>query len=643
MQTYSQQNQGHRNLTYRPEIDGLRAIAVLSVIFFHLNATWLTGGFVGVDVFFVISGYLITSQIQKDIFENSFTLKNFYLRRIRRILPPLLTMLLATCIAALLILTPEDIRSFAKSLILQPLALQNFLFLSEGDYFQGADTKALMHTWSLAIEEQFYIFWPLLLIVTKKSTSTIRLTVVILLIISSFILNVYLSQSNPRTAFFMIFSRAWELALGGFAFMLEDRKSVFKKLSARQTEWISGISLAVLGFSFFYIQPSMSFPGKIALLPVVSTFLLIILTRDSKTIAGSILSCPLLVKIGLISYSLYLWHWPLLVFMHHLQINTAALLPLGFFWSATFGLAYASYVCIERPVRRKALLKSSRSLVNASGISLLACIIFGTHIMMTDGASYRYSEKAKLFLTAQINSRVSRCSALAIINTLNAPICNIVGNDTDGKKVLLWGNSHAGMWIPMLEKIALENNAALFLNTKNCRPISGEGDCNQAVQAKVMKRIQESGFTDVILASSWQGVAEKEPSRQLAEVVAWLANQNVGVWLVIDPPVSNDFDPLLAYAKNPQNPVAGTLPFEAYNRLHRAVELKVFLELQSRFPNIHVIDSTEVFCDTTNCYAGKGNEVWYRDPSHLNNAGALAAKMYFEPVFVTPKVTVDTL
>jgi len=595
-----------------------------------------------VDVFFVISGYLITSQIQKDIAEQSFTLKNFYLRRIRRILPPLLTMLLATCIAALLILTPGDLRSFAKSLILQPFSLQNFLFLSEGEYFRGADTKALMHTWSLAVEEQFYVFWPLLFVVTRKSKLILRLNVVMALIIGSFILNVYLSQSNPRAAFFLIFSRAWELALGGFAFMLEGQKSALKKLTHRQVDWISGVSLAVLGVSFFYIESSMPFPGKIALLPVVSTFLLIVFTRSSKTAAGSILSQPLLVKVGLISYPLYLWHWPLLVFMHYLQINTNELLPFTFFWLATFGLAYASYIGIERPVRRKAILKSSRSLVAASGISLLACVVFGAHIMMTDGASYRYGEKAKAFLTATINSRVSRCSIFAIIKTLNAPVCAISGNDHDTKKVLLWGNSHAGMWIPMLEQLARENSASLFINTKNCRPISGTGDCDESVKAKVMKQIRQLEFTDVILASSWQSISEPEPARQLAEVAAWLSTQNMMVWLVIDPPVSNDFDPLMAYAKNPKNPEAGTLPFEAHDRIHRAVELNLFLELQLRFPNVRVIDSTDVYCDAINCYGGRGNEVWYRDPGHLNNSGAMAAKMHFEPVFASTQVPIGT-
>ena len=143
---------------YRPEIDGLRAIAVLSVIFFHINATWLTGGFVGVDVFFVISGYLITSQIQYDIASGTFTLKNFYLRRIRRILPPLLVMLLASSAAAFAILTPEDIRSYVNSLLVQPLSLQNVIFLSEGEYFIGADTKPLLHTWSLLLKSSSIFF-----------------------------------------------------------------------------------------------------------------------------------------------------------------------------------------------------------------------------------------------------------------------------------------------------------------------------------------------------------------------------------------------------------------------------------------------------------------------------------------------------
>lgn len=211
-------------IPYRKDVDGLRAIAVLSVIFFHLNQAWASGGFVGVDLFFVISGYLITGQIRKDLAENVFTVKNFYLRRIRRIVPPLLTMLVAVSFSAWLILKPEDIRSFVYSLIVQPLSLQNLVFLSEGDYFRGAETKALLHTWSLAVEEQFYLFWPLLLLLLKRLPFKPLLGAVSLLIAGSFYLSATMTVVEPRAAFFLIFTRAWELGIGGLAALLHNKR-----------------------------------------------------------------------------------------------------------------------------------------------------------------------------------------------------------------------------------------------------------------------------------------------------------------------------------------------------------------------------------------------------------------------------------
>jgi peptidoglycan/LPS O-acetylase OafA/YrhL len=623
--------------SYRPEIDGLRAIAVLSVIFFHINATWLTGGFVGVDVFFVISGYLITSQIQKDILSHTFTLKSFYLRRIRRILPPLLAMLLASSVAALIILTPEDIRSFINSLLAQPLSLQNVVFLSEGEYFIGADTKPLLHTWSLAVEEQFYFFWPLLLLLLKKQSSKALIIVVILLIVGSFYINLIQSQTTPKAAFFLIFSRAWELAIGGLAALIENRKWLFQKFAQIHREGLLFCATCGLFFSFYYIDSSMFFPGKIALLPVVSVFCIIALTQSHKTIVGKILAHPILVGIGLISYPLYLWHWPILVFMRHLHISIEQFVTIALFWIATFSLAYGSYRWIETPIRRKILLTKPRHLLKAVTLAFMGLIAFGVHVITTDGASYRYSDQAKAFLTARINSRTTRCTVWSLIKDGNPSICQLVESDEGPrktKKVMIWGNSHAGMWLTMLEQLARENNVTLLLNTKNCRPVIGQFDCPPEIKAKVMKQIEQFQLDDIILASSWQGIADPNLSKQLTELVTWLTHKNIRVWLVIDPPIGDNLNPLAAYAKNSINPIPGSILFEDYNRIYRSNELFLFTELKTRFSNVNIIDPSDIFCDPIYCSGGKANDVWYRDATHLNNAGAKTALNKFIPVFL---------
>ena len=623
--------------SYRPEIDGLRCIAVLSVIFFHINATWLTGGFVGVDVFFVISGYLITSQIQKDIFSNSFTLKNFYLRRIRRILPPLLVMLLASSAAALAILTPEDIRSFVNSLLAQPLSLQNVVFLSEGEYFIGADTKPLLHTWSLAVEEQFYLFWPLLLLLLRKQPVKARIVIVLLLIVVSFYVNLMQSQSAPKAAFFLIFSRAWELAIGGLAALLETRQGPSQRIKQIHREGLLFCSALGLFFSFYYIDSSMLFPGIIALLPVVSVFFIIALTQSRQTIIGKLLAHPILVGIGLISYPLYLWHWPILVFMRHLHISTAQFVPNAIFWFVTFGLAYGSYRWIETPIRRKIILATPRHLLKAVALVFLSLITFGVHVITTDGASYRYSDQAKSFLTARINSRTTRCTIWTLIKDRNPSICQLVevrADPSKAKKVMVWGNSHAGMWLTMLEQLAHENNTALFLNTKNCRPVVGQFDCPPETNAKVMAQIEQLQLDDIIFASSWQGIADPNLGRQLTELVDWLSSKNIRVWLVIDPPIGDSLDPLTAYAKDSKNPMPGTVLFKDYSRIHRSNELALFAQLKARFQNVNIIDPSDIFCDAILCQGGNDKQVWYRDATHLNNAGAQVARHKFAPIFL---------
>lgn len=638
MQTNSYSEPISKDSTYRPEIDGLRCIAVLSVILFHINAAWLTGGFVGVDVFFVISGYLITSQIQKDLLTNSFTLKNFYLRRVRRILPPLLVMLFIISAAAFAILTPEDIRSFVYSLLAQLLSLQNVVFLTEGEYFIGADTKPLLHTWSLAVEEQFYLFWPLLLLVLRTKSSKVRMVVVLLLIAVSFYINLKQSQTAPRAAFFLIFSRAWELAIGGLAALTENRKWLDQRVSPSIRASLLLLSAISLLFSFYFIDSSMLFPGKIALLPVISIFLIITLTYSHQTIVGNILAHPMLVGIGLISYPLYLWHWPILVFMHHLHIGTDSIFSIGLFLLLTFSLAYGSYRWIETPIRRKTIFAAPRQLLQAVALAFLAFVIFGVHILTTDGGSYRYSEKATSFLTARINSRTTRCTIWSLIKQGNPAICQLVEGDASpskSKKIMVWGNSHAGMWLNMLEELARESKTSLYLNTKNCRPVIGEFDCQPGVKAKVLAHIESLQLDDIILVSSWQGIADPKLGKQLTDLVEILSKKNIRVWLVIDPPIGDSLDPISAYAKDPKNPTPGTVFFENYNRIHRSNELALFTVLKARFQNVNIIDPSDIFCTPTVCVGGNEKQVWYRDATHLNNFGAQAARHKFAPIFVS--------
>ncbi len=624
---------------YRPSIDGLRALAVLSVIIFHLNPAWLSGGFVGVDVFFVISGYLITQQIQKDLSAGTFSFKSFYQRRIRRIAPALLLMLVVVSLVALAVLTPGDSRSFAKSLVAQGVALQNFVFLDEGDYFKASDTKVLLHTWSLAVEEQYYLFWPLLLVFMHKRAKRSTVLAVLTLIVGSFFLSFVLQPASPRAAFYLITTRAWELAFGGLAALLPDllKPHLAKRewVQGRRTNVISavvsGVGLVGLLLSFFYIDSSTTFLGGAIALPVLGTFLIITQLGQTTSMTQRLLSHPALVSVGLLSYSLYLWHWPILVFMRHLNINIQDSLPFIGFWVLVFLLSYTSYRWVETPIRKRVLLPTTRGLLTAVGLTFVALSLFAVHIWVTQGAAYRYSAQAQAFLTADL--RTQRCSVASLITEFRQPVCTVIPGKEGKKKVLLWGNSHAGMWVQSLTPLAKNTQATLLLNTKNCRPISGTGDCRPSIKANVLDRITPLAITDVVLASTWHAIDEPAMEQQLFDLVASLIRQHVQVWFVIDPPASPQFNPLHAYAQNPKNPVAGTMLLQTYNQNAREKELAMYVRLKERHEQVRLIDPSSTFCDGVYCYAGKGSEVWYVDSNHLSNAGAAAARQHFKRVF----------
>ena len=620
-------------MRYRQDIDGLRAVAVLSVIFFHLNPAWAPGGFVGVDLFFVISGFLITSQIRQELVRNTFTLKSFYLRRIRRIAPPLIAMLMAVSAVAWWLLEPEDLRSLAYSLVVQPLSLQNLVFLSEGNYFRGSETKALLHTWSLAVEEQFYLFWPLLLVGLQRFSFKAWVGTACGLILASFYLSATLSLSEPQAAFFLIFTRTWELGLGGLAAVWRLHWGHAQRPSAWLRETLGWASMAALAYGIFFIDATMPFPGKIALVPVLGACGVVLLGGSSDSSLGKLLSRPSWVAIGLISYPLYLWHWPLLVFMQHLQLKPTDVLPFMGFWLAALALAYASFRWLELPIRRKRWLASSSSLLKAVLVGFVVITAFALHVVTTDGAAYRYAEQPRAFLTARIQSYTKRCEVSARLVDLRSPICLHHENTANPQKVLLWGNSHASMLIPMLDQLASDHQSSLYVNTKNTRPLLELDAANQEVFQKVMAKAQALSITRVVLASSWQGLDNPVLEQQLVQTVAELTQHHMAVWLVVDTPGGDALDPMTAYAKQPQHPQVGSVSWAHYNQTSRHTELAVFQRLVEKFPNVRIIDTSGVFCDATQCWGGQGGQVWYRDATHLNNAGTRAIASHFLPVF----------
>ena len=346
-------------LSYRPEIDGLRAISVIAVIFYHIEIVFndlklFSGGYIGVDVFFVISGYLITSLILKEIYKTqNFSLLNFYKRRSKRILPALFGMIIISIFFAWIYLTPESFVQYSNSIISSIFFFSNFFFYFEGLVYNAENSllKPLLHTWSLSVEEQFYIFFPLLIILIYKFLKKDFFQFFLILFILSFSISILTSMNNTPLSFFSTISRMWEFLAGSFLALYETKNKIFKN---RYENILSLLGLTLIIFSFIFFNNNTFHPSYLTLVPIMGA-VLIIISSDPKTFVNKILSSFIFVRIGLISYSLYLWHFPVFAFARNRGKDLSDFDKIELL-GITIVLSVLSYFLIEKPFRNKRLI-----------------------------------------------------------------------------------------------------------------------------------------------------------------------------------------------------------------------------------------------------------------------------------------------
>ncbi len=373
-------------MQYRPEIDGLRALAVIPVVLFHAGIAGFSGGFVGVDIFFVISGYLITSIILNEQQKDSFTLAGFYERRARRILPALMLVVLLSAVAAWYLLLPAELVDFGESLASVGVFASNILFWTQSDYFATtSEFIPLLHTWSLAVEEQFYLIFPVFMIFTLAWTKTKRLSVLTLVAILSLIFCEWAWRNAPEANFFLAPSRVWELMAGVLcAFYLQQARD--PKLLIRQLASLAGLLMLV--YSIAFLDKSIPFPSLYALIPVVGTVLIILFT-DKNTLVGKILSLPFIVGVGLISYSAYLWHQPLFVFARLNSMDELSVMTLLGLSILAFIMAFISWRWVEKPFRNRNWL-SQRQVLWMAALCSLILISLGLIFVLGGGFDERF-------------------------------------------------------------------------------------------------------------------------------------------------------------------------------------------------------------------------------------------------------------
>jgi peptidoglycan/LPS O-acetylase OafA/YrhL len=468
---------------YRPDIDGLRALAVLAVLFFHAHVAGFSGGFVGVDIFYVISGYLITSLIVKDLVLERFSFISFYERRIRRIFPALFAVLLICTVVACTLLTPKDLLAYGKSMVAMTFFTSNVFFKHDaklGGYFaRASDSQALLHTWSLSVEEQFYLLFPAALFCLYRWTKGRRMGWWLAGgAVASFGLSAWTTVHHPLTAFYILLPRAWELLLGSLLAL--NVLPPVKRRAFREVLGLVGIGLIAWAMSAFTKETT--FPGVSALLPCVGAGLVVYVGEGGPSQIKSALSLRPLVLLGLVSYSLYLCHWPIIVFTRY--FSAEELTPITTVWVIILSLATAflSFRFIESPFRGSGS-RITRQRIFALGFAAsMVSAIIGFVIVYGRGLPGRYDETTRQLVlenTERKEDYQEECGNWKHeIHTMSdIKFCEVDASrpsPRSSKRILFWGDSHVQQLYPLIKKLnddgGLQDHGALLAIANGCAP-----------------------------------------------------------------------------------------------------------------------------------------------------------------------------
>jgi peptidoglycan/LPS O-acetylase OafA/YrhL len=493
-------------LKYRPDIDGLRALAVVPVVFYHLGTNWVPGGFVGVDIFFVISGFLITGLLAAEIDAGDYSVARFYVRRARRIFPALFFMCLCYAGFALVYYLPNEVEAFRQSLLATTLFVSNIHFYLTQDYFgAAANTKPLLHTWSLAVEEQFYIVFPLLLFLLRRRAPAAERWILLAMAGASLAVSIHLSDADPTAAFYLPHSRAWELLIGSLL-AVGGLPVVRKPVVA---EVLALIGLALIAFSLLEYGRRTPFPGVAALAPCIGAALIIHTGSQVSTMTSRVLAFAPVRFIGLISYSLYLWHWPidvgLRLFVQPLsQLNKIEAVV------ASFIAATLSWKFVEAPFRRGSSRIAQRPALVAAGAAMMALLLVAVVLhpfsirrwdlspaeqkvlALQDQHFGSFMREGTCFLTADIDdfAQYDRATCLRL--------------STTQKNFLLIGDSHAADLWPGLARVNTEVNL-MQATSSGCKPVInsvGSRRCTALMQYIFRDFLPTTTHLDAILLSA---------------------------------------------------------------------------------------------------------------------------------------------
>lgn len=652
--------------SYRPDIDGLRSIAVVSVILFHAQLS-CPGGFVGVDVFFVISGYLITKIIERDLEQRRFSVMRFYQRRIRRIFPALFAMFLVSACIGFYLMPPLELQDLGKSLVAAAAFCSNILFYRQSGYFDTSSTlKPLLHTWTLSVEEQFYIFWPLMLAAfSARFLSKWKMPGVLLILFGSLLLSAYWVNHLPNAAFYLLPSRAWELALGA-VLSIAPVPELLRRLPRRFADVASLLGLAMLVASITIYDTILPFPGFAALLPCTGAALIIAAGEGGASLGGRVLSLRPLVWTGLISYSLYLWHWPILVFARmfvNRELHTGESVGLVVL---TFGISWLSWRSVESPFRNPQMMGGTSRIWVVGGLTMTALFIaIGALLFLSGGFPQRSPEVARSLAKEQreANTLLTDSPCLVLYGAMLPPRekC-LFGAITpaSGYTVVLWGDSQAAHFASVLSEIGQHIGITTRQITKaNCPPVPGirilsdkstDTDCPAFNDIALKTILADQQVRVVVLSARWTPLAEgtmavpmgnqrpnSNDSRQLfvaslRRTLATLIGSGRKVILIGQVP-GGELSPFTCLARarfnhwteSPCLSMPATRPARTENLVKQALS-----SAANANPTARILYPYDRLCGDQTCQLVSNGRPLYLDATHLSSAGARLIKTDLE-------------
>ena len=569
---------------YRPAIDGLRAVAVIAVFLFHLNRQWLPGGFVGVDVFFVISGYLITSIIRKDCEAESFSFAKFYQRRIARLVPASFLVLFATLAAATFVYLAQDLASCGANLAAAALSIINIKYLFQGSYFAlSPDAQPVLHYWSLAVEEQFYLFFPALFLLLFRKAGAYRQRILIGLCIGSFVLCFAVTRVKPEWAFYLLPTRAWELLAGGILASSEsdDRKSF--------PAWLPAVGLLLVLASLVFVKEGPNFPGLLAVFPVLGTTLIL---GGGRGRAESLLSASPMVFIGKMSYSLYLWHWPIFSLVDYRYFAASSALRLTLKIVLTALCCGAGFFLVERPGREFFNRKSNRRWAFAL---LLACVTAG---VLVGNFVRRYN---------YLDATGTVAKGGLILNP-------------QGRKgtLMLMGDSQGSMYGTAMREAALKTGMRLIITSEaGVDALPAVGSEPQVLWEDSLHIVRKQHPTVIVLACKW-GLALSRNRERARLAVAQLEDSAGRIILLSQPPELPREATRAGIRGGNRSPF-----FEDPRERSQRVAANAFIS-QLASGKVSVLDIENLFTDSGGAVRltdSQGNQL-FQDAEHLSNFGA---------------------